>query len=40
MLDTFFPIEGDVRDEYNYQGSDSVMRVEAISYRLMEEALI
>lgn len=37
MLDPSFPIEGDVRDEYNYQGADSVMRVEANSHRLMEE---
>lgn len=37
MLDPSFPIDGNVRDEYNYQGADSVMRVEANSYRLMEE---
>lgn len=37
MLDSSFPIEGDVRDEYNYQGADSVMRVEASSHRLMED---
>ncbi|MBO7299668.1 MAG: hypothetical protein J6V41_07695 [Kiritimatiellae bacterium] len=38
MLDPAFPIEGEVRDEYNYQGADSVMRVEANSHRLMEDA--
>lgn len=38
MLDPAFPIEGNIRDEYNYQGADSVMRVEANSHRLMEES--
>lgn len=37
MIDPAFPIEGDVKDEYNYEGADSVMRVEASSHRLMEE---
>lgn len=38
MLDPAFPIEGDVRDEYNYQGADSVMRVESNTHRLMEDS--
>lgn len=37
MLDPSFPIDGDVREEYNYEGADSVMRVESNLHRLMED---
>lgn len=32
-LDDPFPVEGDVRDEYNYEGADAVVRVETVVER-------